>query len=102
MTVTSHGAAAGVAVDLDATLAHLDEVVRELGAPPADRDAVLWAAHELASCARLLVRSRDGDAPHGAADLGPAVDCARSAMASLTIARRQDPGTTDGWPSARS
>lgn len=101
MTLAGHGVTgpdgAGAAVDLDATLACLDAVVRDLGAPPADRDAVLWAAHEFATCAWLLVGARDDpDA------VGATVDYARSAMACLTIARRQDPVTTNGWSTARS
>ena len=108
MTVTSHSPAEaadgvlGVAVDLDAVQAHLDAVVRELGAPPADRNAALWAAHELATCAQLLVRSRAGSGHDGAADLAGAMDYARSAMGSLAIARRQDPALTDGWSPPRS
>ena len=74
-------------------LARLEAVVAELAAPPVDRDPVLWAAHEFARCAQLLIGTRTPgeDAP---TDLGPALDHARSAMLSLTMARRHEAGTT--------
>ena len=79
--------------DLGAQLARLEAVVAELSSPPVDRDPVLWAAHEFARCAQLLIGARTpgDDEP---ADLGPALDHARSAMLSLTMARRHQAGTS--------
>ena len=74
--------------DLDTQLARLDAVVGDLGTAPADRDALLWAAHEFARCARLLIETRG----RPGADLDPAFAHARSAMLSLTMARRLDRG----------
>jgi hypothetical protein len=80
-----------VGADLSTQLARLEAVVAELAAPPVDRDPVLWAAHEFARCAQLLIGTRaPGD--DAAADLGPALDHARSAMLSLTMARRHQAG----------
>lgn len=80
--------------DLRAQLARLEAVVADLASPPVDRDPVLWSAHEFARCAQLLVAARTGDgaAPSGA--LSSALDHARSAMVSLTMARRGEVGRT--------
>jgi hypothetical protein len=76
--------------DLDAQLTRLDAVVAELAVPPVDRDPVLWAAHEFARCAQLLIGTRVPGDETPASDLGPALDHARSAMLSLTMARRHE------------
>lgn len=93
--------------DLGAQLARLNAVVRDLASPPADRDPVLWAAHEFSKCAQTLLAAH-GAGAHGSAggseagaevpdgDLGAALDFARSAMLSLTIARRAETGGPGG------
>lgn len=76
--------------DLDAQLARLDAVVAELAAPPVDRDPVLWAAHEFTRCAQLLIGARTPGDEASQRDLSSALDHARSAMLSLTMARRDE------------
>jgi hypothetical protein len=61
---------------------HLAAVVAGLAAPPADRDPLLWAAHEAVLCARALLALRAGD---------PTADWAsvRASMAAVSYARRE-------------
>ena len=65
---------------------HLAAVVDGLGAPPADRDPLLWAAHEAALCARALLALRVGEP---GADWGSVLAPARAAMAAVSYARRE-------------
>lgn len=81
--------------DLGTQIARLEAVVADLASPPVDRDPVLWSAHEFARCAQLLIAARTPAGADGAAsaDLASALDHARSAMVSLTMARRGETGT---------
>jgi hypothetical protein len=65
---------------------HLAAVVESLGAPPADRDPLLWAAHEAALCARALLAMRDGALD---ADWASVLASARASMAAVSYARRE-------------
>jgi hypothetical protein len=65
---------------------HLAAVITGLSAPPADRDPLLWAAHEAALCARELLAARAGDAE---ADWASVLGSARAAMAAVSYARRE-------------
>lgn len=79
-------------VDAEALLARLRSVVHDLARAPADRDPALWAAHEFTRCAQMLLGARSRGA-EAAADLQPILDHARSAMVSLTMARRASGGS---------
>ena len=72
--------------DLDDIDSHLAAVVAGLASPPADRDPVLWAAHEAAMCARALLALRAGDPE---ADWASVLASARAAMATVSYARRE-------------
>ena len=65
---------------------HLAAVVDRLGAAPADRDPLLWAAHEAALCARALLALRGAE--HGA-DWASVLASARASMAAVSYARRE-------------
>lgn len=65
---------------------HLAAVVAGLGAPPADRDPLLWAAHEAAMAARALLALRAGE---GEADWASVLASARASMAAVSYARRE-------------
>jgi hypothetical protein len=65
---------------------HLAAVVAGLGAPPADRDPLLWAAHEAAMTARALLALREGE---GDADWASVLASARASMAAVSYARRE-------------
>lgn len=71
---------------------HLSAVLTGLGAPPADRDPLLWAAHEAALCARELLALRAGE---GEADWASVLASARASMAAVSYARREA-GATAG------
>lgn len=65
---------------------HLAAVLDGLSAPPADRDPLLWAAHEAAMCARALLDARSRDAE---ADWASVLGSARAAVAAVSYARRE-------------
>ncbi|WP_433786714.1 hypothetical protein ACQPX6_07965 [Actinomycetospora sp. CA-101289] len=65
---------------------HLAAVVDELSTPPADRDPVLWAAHEAALCARALIALRSGGSE---ADWASVLAPVRAAMTAVSYARRE-------------
>jgi hypothetical protein len=65
---------------------HLAAVVDRLGAAPADRDPLLWAAHEAALCARELLAMRSGGDDAGWASV---LASARASMAAVSYARRE-------------
>ncbi|GAA4786347.1 hypothetical protein GCM10023200_20490 [Actinomycetospora chlora] len=68
---------------------HLSAVLAGLGAPPADRDPLLWAAHEAALCARELLAMRTGGDGAGSADWSSVLASARASMAAVSYARRE-------------
>lgn len=72
---------------LDDVDEHLAAVVEHLGTAPADRDPLLWAAHEAAVCARALLAMRTG----ASADLdwSSVLASARASMAAVSYARRE-------------
>ncbi|MDD7940094.1 hypothetical protein PHK61_16860 [Actinomycetospora lutea] len=72
--------------ELAALEEHLAAVLAGLGAPPADRDPLLWAAHEAALCARELLALRTGG---GDADWASVLASARASMAAVSYARRE-------------
>jgi hypothetical protein len=65
---------------------HLAAVVDGLGAAPADRDPLLWAAHEAALCARALLAVRTGEP---GADWASVLAPVRAAMVAVSYARRE-------------
>jgi hypothetical protein len=65
---------------------HLTAVLEALSAPPADRDPMLWAAHEAAMTARALLALRAGGDD---ADWGAVLASARASMAAVSYARRE-------------
>ncbi len=75
--------------DLASVDDHLARVVSCLSAAPADRDPLLWAAHEAVMCARALLAMRAGDPE---ADWAAVMASARAAMATVSYARREVPG----------
>lgn len=72
--------------DLAALDEHLGAVLAGLGAPPADRDPLLWAAHEAALCARELLALRSGGHE---SDWASVLAAARASMAAVSYARRE-------------
>ncbi|MEJ2885466.1 hypothetical protein [Actinomycetospora aeridis] len=76
-------------VALDTVDGHLAAVVEHLGAPPADRDPLLWAAHEAALCARALLAMRAGSASGPDVDWSSVLASARASMAAVSYARRE-------------
>jgi hypothetical protein len=65
---------------------HLSAVLTALSSPPADRDPLLWAAHEAALCARELLAMRSGEDDAGWASV---LASARASMAAVSYARRE-------------
>ena len=76
-------------VDLADLDGHLAAVVAGLAAPPADREPLLWAAHEAVLCARALLALHAGDP---AADWPTVLASARASMAAVSYARREAVG----------
>ncbi|GLZ48777.1 hypothetical protein Acsp06_49620 [Actinomycetospora sp. NBRC 106375] len=72
--------------DLGEIDGHLSAVLEALSAPPADRDPLLWAAHEAALCARELLAMRTGG---DEADWASVLASARASMAAVSYARRE-------------